>query len=82
MSFLNAGIAVLKETGQALTADEIARIAMERGLIASKGKTPGATLAAQLYVYVRDHPQGPLRKLSEPGETRARRDSVRWAWRE
>lgn len=82
MSFMKAGMAVLKETGQALTADEIARIAMERGLIASKGKTPGATLAAQLYVFVRDHPQGPVHKLSEPGLTRAQRDSVRWVWRE
>jgi hypothetical protein len=82
MSFLNAGIAVLKETGLELTAAEIAGIALERGLIESRGKTPDATLAAQLYVYLRDNPQGPLRKLSEPGETRARRDSVRWAWRE
>ena len=82
MSFLDAGITVLKETGLDLTAAEIARIALDRGLIKTKGKTPGATLAAQLYVYVRDNPQGPVRKLSEPGETRARRDSVRWAWRE
>ena len=74
MSFLNAGIAVLKETGLELTAAEIARIALDRGPIKSKGTTPDATLAAQLYVYVRDNPQGPLRKLSEPGETRARRD--------
>lgn len=82
MSFLEAGIAVLKETGLDLTAAEMARIALDRGLIKSKGKTPDATLAAQLYAYVRDHPQGPLRKLSEHGETRARRDSVRWTWRE
>jgi hypothetical protein len=82
MSFLNAGIAVLRDTERELTADEIACIALERGLIESKGKTPGATLAAQFYSYVRDHPEGPLRKLSEPGETRARRDSVRWAWRD
>jgi hypothetical protein len=82
MAFLDAGIAVLKETGLDLTAAEIARIALDRGLIKSKGKTPDATLAAQLYAYVRDHPQGQLRKLSDQGETRARRDSVRWRWRE
>ena len=82
MSFLNAGIAVLKESGLELTAAEIARIALDRGLIKSEGRTPGATLAAQLYVYVRDNPDGPLRRLSMPGKTRARRDSVRWAWRE
>ncbi|HSW41796.1 MAG TPA: winged helix-turn-helix domain-containing protein [Patescibacteria group bacterium] len=82
MSFLTAGISVLKETGLEMTAAEIAGMALERGLIKSKGKTPGATLAAQLYIYVRDHPQGPVRKIAEHGETRARRDSVRWAWRD
>lgn len=82
MSFLNAGIAVLKESGLELTAAEIARIALDRGLITSAGKTPDATLAAQLYTYVRHNPHGPLCKLSQPGNTRARRDSVRWAWRE
>jgi hypothetical protein len=82
VSFLNAGIAVLKESGLELTAAEIARIALDRGLIKSEGRTPGATLSAQLYAYVRDNPAGPLRKLSQPGKARARRDSVRWAWRE
>jgi hypothetical protein len=82
VTFLNAGIAVLKESGLELTATEIVRIAIERGLIKSEGRTPDATLAAALYVYVRDNPHGPLRKLSQPGKTRARRDSVRWAWRE
>lgn len=82
MSFLRAAISILKETGREMTATQIARIALERGLVASSGKTPGATLAAQLYVHVRDHPQGPLRKIAEPGALRARRDTVRWAWRQ
>ena len=82
MSFLRAAISILQETGLEMTATEIAGIALERGLVESKGKTPGATLAAQLYVHVRDHPQGPLQKIAEPGESRARRDTVRWAWRE
>ena len=82
MSFLRAAISILKETGREMTATEVARIALARGLVESSGKTPGATLAAQLYVHVRDHPQGPLRKIAEPGASRARRDSVRWAWRE
>ena len=82
MSFLRAAISILQETGLEMTAAEMAGIALQQGLVESKGKTPGATLAAQLYVYVRDHPHGPLRKVAEPGESRARRDSVRWAWRE
>jgi hypothetical protein len=59
-----------------MTALEVARIALERGRVESSGKTPGATLAAQLYVHVRDHPHGPLRKIAEPGASRARRESV------
>jgi len=82
VSFLKAAISILKETGRDMTATEVARIAIERGLVESRGKTPDATLTAQLYVQVRDHPQGPLRKIAEPGALRARRDSVRWAWRE
>jgi hypothetical protein len=82
MSFLNAAISILKETRRDMTANEVAQIAMDRGLVKSTGKTPGATLAAQLYVHVREHPQGPLRKVSVPGPSRARRDSVKWAWRD
>ena len=82
MSFLTAGISILKETGLEMTATEVARIAIERGLVPSSGRTPDATLAAQLYVHVREHPQGPLQKIAEPGTMRARRGSVRWAWRE
>lgn len=82
MSFLKAAISILKETRREMTATEVAEIALERGLVESKGKTPGATLAAQLYIHVRDHPEGPIWKIAEPGASRARRDSVRWAWRE
>lgn len=48
MSFLKAAISILEETGREMTATEVARIAIERGLVKSNGKTPGATLAAQL----------------------------------
>lgn len=82
MSFLKAAISILAETGREMTATEIARIALDRGLVESSGKTPRATLAAQLYVHVREHPQGPLQKISGPGPSRARRGSVKWAWRE
>jgi hypothetical protein len=82
VSFLGAATAILKETGREMTASEIARVAIECGLVESSGKTPDATLAAQLYVHLRDHPHGPLKKIAEPGPLRARRDSVRWAWRE
>lgn len=72
---------VLKETRREMTSKELAEIALRRGLMTSTGKTPDATLAAQLYVRVREQPDGPLRKVAEPGATRARRGSVRWVWR-
>jgi len=45
-----AAISILKETGREMTATEVTGIAIERRLVASSGKTPDATLAAQLYV--------------------------------
>jgi len=80
-SFANAAIVILKESGREMTAKELTEVALERGLVVSSGKTPDATLAAQLYVMVRDRPEGPLRRIAEAGTTRARRGTVRWAWR-
>jgi hypothetical protein len=45
------------------------------------GKTPAASLTARLYLYVRDHPDGLVVRVAEPGKARARRGSVRWAVR-
>jgi hypothetical protein len=81
MSFLDAAIIILKETQREMTAKELADVALQRGLVTSAGKTPDATLAAQLYVRVREQSGGPLRKVAGPGASRARRGSVRWAWR-
>jgi len=80
-SFLDAAITILKETKREMTARELADAALQRGLVSSSGKTPDATLAAQMYVRVREQPAGPLRRIAESGPTRARRGSVRWAWR-
>jgi hypothetical protein len=81
LSFLDAAILILRETGRPMTAKELALAALERGLIKSGGKTPDATLAAQLYVRVREQPDGPLRRVAIPGPTRAQRGTVRWKWR-
>ena len=80
-SFLDAAITILKDTGRELTAKELAAAALQRNLISSTGKTPGATLSAQLYVRVREQPTGPLRRIAVAGPHRAQRGSVRWAWR-
>jgi hypothetical protein len=61
-----------------LTTGEITQLAIERGLITPRGKTPEATMRARLYGAVRDDPSCPIRRTSTPGATRAVRGSVRW----
>ncbi len=81
MTFLQAAMAVLEACRRPMTTTEIVKEAMRRGLLQSAGKTPEASLSACLYLYVRAHADGPLVRLAEPGGTRARRGSVRWALR-
>lgn len=49
MNFKEAAIHVLKRENRPLSAKEITQIALEEGLIETGGKTPHATLAAQIY---------------------------------
>ncbi len=59
ITFLQMAQKVLNEVEQPLTASEIWQVAVTKGydkLVDSKGKTPWATLAAHLYVDVRDNP--------------------------
>jgi len=53
MTFLDAAHEILKLAGQPLHYREIARQALERGLIESRGKTPEATMNAQLATNVK-----------------------------
>ncbi|MBA2450192.1 MAG: winged helix-turn-helix domain-containing protein [Chloroflexi bacterium] len=78
-SYLDAAVAVLEAIGRPLTAREITDEALRRGLIRPAGKTPEATMTARLYVHARDDPTPRVVRLAEPGPTRARRNSVRWA---
>lgn len=77
---VHAAEAVLKSVKRPLTTREILELALERGLVASKGKTPEATMSAALYTAVRDNPEGAIQRDYRPGATRAARDSVRWVW--
>ena len=59
LSFFQLAQRVIKEVQHPLTANEIWEIAQEKGYdkeLDTKGKTPWATLAARLYVDVRDNP--------------------------
>ncbi|NUM36673.1 MAG: hypothetical protein HUU50_19195 [Candidatus Brocadiae bacterium] len=60
MTFLELAEKIIKEENKALSTDEIWQIAQSKGYdkeVATKGKTPGATLGARLYVEVRDNPK-------------------------
>lgn len=79
MTYYQAALQVLKTAGGPLTTREITTLAIERGLISPKGKTPNATMSAQLYLEVTKDRQ--LVKIDTPGNGRAKRGSVRWALR-
>ena len=80
MRYSEAAVEVLKAAKRPLTVREITDQAIERGLITPSGKTPASTMSAELYVRLRSrHPE--LMKLEEPGDTRAKRGSVRWTLR-
>lgn len=53
MTFLDAAHEILKQAGQPLHYREIARRSLEQGLIESRGKTPEATMNAQLAVNIK-----------------------------
>lgn len=60
MTFLELAEQILKEEAKALTANEIWNIAVQKGYekqLNSEGKTPWATLGAQIYVNCKDNPK-------------------------
>ncbi|MHB8508655.1 MAG: winged helix-turn-helix domain-containing protein [Candidatus Dormibacteria bacterium] len=78
MTYLEAALRVLGESGEALTVGEITERALAADLIRPTGKTPEAAMSAVLYVELTRHPHGRLRKRSEPGRLRSRRGTVRF----
>jgi uncharacterized protein len=66
LTFLGFAQRVLEEAGKPLSSDDIWQVGKEKGytsLLHSGGKTPWATLGAQLYVSVRDKKDSPFVKL-------------------
>jgi hypothetical protein len=82
MSYLEAALTVLERAGRPLTTREVTEEALRQDLLASVGKTPKATMSAELYLLLRSDPHGRLVRLAEPGPTRARRGGVRWTLRD
>jgi HB1, ASXL, restriction endonuclease HTH domain len=54
-SFREAAHQILAQAGVPLKPDEIVERALAAGLIATRGKTPPATMAAQLYTEIKQH---------------------------
>jgi len=81
MSYSEAAVKVLANTGNPMTAEEITRDAIQCGLISPPGKTPDATMAAILYVSVRDDVESPFVRRFQGGKQRAVRGSVCWGLR-
>jgi hypothetical protein len=79
MTYYEAALQVLRSARHPLTTREITDSAIERGLITPTGKTPYNTMAAELYLRLRDDPG--LVKIEEPGPQRAKQGSVRWTLR-
>jgi HB1, ASXL, restriction endonuclease HTH domain len=77
MTFLDAAEVVLCDAKTTLTAAEITEIALRRGLIHTRGKTPAATMSAALY---KAPSKSAIRREFTPGPSRAMRDSVRWTY--
>ena len=66
MNFLELSEKVLKEENKPLTHIEIWEISKEKGYdsdVSSKGKTPWQTIAARIYVDIRDNPNSKFIKL-------------------
>jgi len=53
MSFLDAAMKVLEEENQPLSPEEITQKALQKGLINTKGKTPVATMGANIYMSIK-----------------------------
>ncbi|MBK9746636.1 MAG: hypothetical protein IPO91_07605 [Chloroflexi bacterium] len=76
LTFLELAKKVLEEEKRPLSGEEIWQTAQAKGYdvqVATKGKTPIATLGALLYVHMRDNPNSPFLKAG----TRPRRFSLK-----
>lgn len=79
MTYYQAALKILRSSDRPLTSREITDEALRRKLITPRGKTPHATMAAELYVHAHKDPE--LVKLDDRGEKQAKSGSVRWTVR-
>jgi len=63
LSFKEAAIQILKVSKEPLSARQITEIAIEQGLIETSGKTPEASMGAQIYVDISKYKNSKFRKV-------------------
>lgn len=63
LSFKEAAKRILKEAERPLSAAEITKIALEKGWLETEGKTPSATMAAQIYMEIKNNPKSDFIKV-------------------
>lgn len=65
LSFKEAALQVLKEEKEPLSAKEIVDLAFQKDLLSSVGKTPHASMAAQLYVDINKNKKSKFKKVGK-----------------
>ena len=75
MTFYEAALTILRSADRPLTTEEITKLALERKLVQTAGKTPKASMVAILYRRVGGG--SGLFKIEAPGYGRAKRGSVK-----
>lgn len=67
-TFIESAYQVLKEKGTPLSAEEITKIAFEKNLIETSGKTPAATMGARIYMDIKKNGNNSLFTRIERGK--------------
>lgn len=65
LSFKEAAIRVLRAAGEPLSAQEITERALQEGILQTAGKTPSATMAAQIYVEINTQRKSQFKKVGK-----------------
>jgi hypothetical protein len=63
ISFKDAAKKILQSEGRPLSASEITELALEKNLIDTDGQTPSATMAAQIYMDLKNNPNSEFLKI-------------------
>ncbi len=63
LSFKEAALQILKSENEPLSAKEIVYLAFQKDILSTEGKTPEATMSAQLYVDISQNKKTKFKKV-------------------